>query len=172
MDTSASSIKRLHELLKSTPAFAGICENAECLEALGAWFKEVTFKKHEKIMTEGETGDHAYVLVNGTLSVLKTTLDGETYKVASLSSEVHPFFGEGTLLDSDPRSATIVAESDCVCLALSRQDFETFSAQHPAWALPILHQITQSVFKRLRKANQDLLLLHRALIAEIRGQSS
>jgi CRP/FNR family cyclic AMP-dependent transcriptional regulator len=172
MDTTSTSIKRLHDLLKSTPAFAGICEDAECLKALGSWFKEVTFSRHDKIMTEGETGDQAYILVSGTLSVLKTTLDGETYKVASLLSEVHPFFGEGTLLDTDPRSATIVAESDCVCLALSRQDFETFCAQHPAWALPILHQITQSVFQRLRKANQDLLLLHRALIAEIRGQSS
>ncbi len=172
MDTTASSLQRLHELLKSTPAFAGICENTECLKALGSWFQEVTFKKQEKVMTEGESGDQAYILVSGTLSVLKTTPDGETYKVATLSSETHPFFGEGTLLDSDPRSATIVADSDCVCLALSRQDFETFCAQHPAWALPILHQITQSVFKRLRKANQDLLLLHRALIAEIRGQSN
>ena len=100
MDTNSDSLKRLHELLKSTPAFAGICENPECLKALGSWFKEVSFKKHEKVMTEGETGDQAYLLVSGTLSVFKTTPDGESYKVASLSGELHPFFGEGTLLDS------------------------------------------------------------------------
>jgi CRP-like cAMP-binding protein len=102
--------------------------------------------------------------------VYKSTLEGEPYKVAILKADSHAFFGEGGLLDSEARSATIRAETRCSCLVLKREAFERFCVGYPQFALPVLLRIARAVMSRLRKSNTDLSLLYNALVAEIRGQ--
>ena len=89
--------------------------------------------------------------------------------VANLEGAARPSFGEGALIDTEARTATICAETTVVCLVLMRSNFEKFSAEHPHWAIPIYHRIAGAVLTRLRKTNNDLMLLYKALVAEIRG---
>ena len=86
-----------------------------------------------------------------------------------MNGDQHPFFGEGALLDSDARSATIRAEDECHCLVLSREHFDQIGIQHPDWCLPVMRRISRVVMGRFKKANHDLLMLYHALVSEIRG---
>jgi CRP-like cAMP-binding protein len=110
-----------------------------------------------------------FLLVEGDAVVTKSTPEGESYRVAILRAEQFAFFGEGGLLDSEARSATIRAETPCRCLVLHREMFEKFGREHPQWAMPILLRIARVVMTRLRKTNHDMGLLYNALVAEIRG---
>lgn len=155
--------------LREVSLFGDIKDSPEAMEELARAMELRSFKPEEYIIREGETGSEMFLLVEGQACVQKSTAEGDQYKVAILTAEKHPFFGEGGLLDSDARSATIKAESVCYCLVLKREVFEAFGRRHPEWALPILLRIARAVMARLRKTNNDLTLLYNALVAEIRG---
>ena len=155
--------------LENVELFAEIKECAGALPALALILEMRVYAPGEDIIREGEIGSEMYLMIDGNASVFKSTAEGEAYKVAILESRHHVFFGEGGLLDSDARSATIKADSECTCLVLNRQAFEIFSAKFPQWALPILRRIARAVMARLKKTNIDLTLLYNALVAEIRG---
>jgi CRP/FNR family cyclic AMP-dependent transcriptional regulator len=157
------------EYLKDVSLFEDIREKIGALEELSAMMEVRTFQPSEDIIREGESGTEMFLLIKGEASVHKSTTDGDQYKVAILYGEKHAFFGEGGLLDSDARSATIKADNLCYCLVLSREGFEAFGKGHPEWALPISLRIARAVMARLRKTNNDLMLLYNALVAEIRG---
>ena len=59
------------------------------------------------------------------------------------------FFGEMSLLDSAPRSATIRAVEPTRCMMLSSWDFRAALEQHPSVAVKLLEVLTQ----RLRAAD-------------------
>lgn len=150
--------------------FADLRGNPTALAALGALMRERAYRPGQVILSEGEAGSELYLLVRGEASVYKSTAEGETYRVAILHGDSHPVVGEGGLLGSDARSATIRAEGACLCLVLRRDDFERFSSEYPQWGLPIVLRIARAVMNRLHKANDDLMLLYNALVAEIRGR--
>jgi CRP-like cAMP-binding protein len=171
--STALNLER-HELtrtehLRLVPLFADIKDIPAAVSALATLMKERTYKGGDNIIREGDSGAEMFLLVQGEAAVFKKTPEGEEYKVVILGAEKHPFFGEGGLLDSDTRSATIRAQGECHCLVLDRDGFGKFSSEHPEWALPIVLRIARTVMSRVRKANDDLMLLYNALVAEIRG---
>ena len=80
-----------------------------------------------------------------------------------------PALGEGGLIEAEPRSATVKMDIDSQCLVLTRDAFAKFGDAHPDWALPILKKIATTLMGRLRQTSNDLMLLHKALMNEIRG---
>jgi CRP/FNR family cyclic AMP-dependent transcriptional regulator len=83
---------------------------------------------------------------------------------------MHMAFGESGLIESELRTATIRADTHCRCMVMTRKDFEGFSERYAHWALPIYKRIAFGVMGRLRKSNEDMLLLYNALVEEIRGR--
>jgi CRP-like cAMP-binding protein len=157
------------KLLRDVSLFADIKDMPGALDDLARAMEIRTYKPGDDIIHEGQSGSEMYLLVGGQASVHKSTSEGDPYKVAILTGGKHPFFGEGALLDSDARSATIKADSVCHCLVLERAAFEAFGKRRPEWALPVLMRIARAVMARLSKTNHDLSLLYNALVAEIRG---
>ena len=156
--------------LRKVSLFQDIAHDEEALRQLSLATRLERYGPGREIVREGEPGSEMYILVEGTASVFKRTIEGEMYRVAILRAEAHSFFGEGALLDADARSATIRADSECSCLVLDRCSFETFGKKFPHWAFPVLARIARAVLERLRKTNEDLTLLYNALVTEIRGQ--
>jgi len=76
----------------------------------------------EQIVTQGDTGDCFYVILEGSFDVLVDTGGGGPAKVAQLRRG--EYFGEIALLEDVPRTATVRAAGDGVLLVLSRNDFE------------------------------------------------
>lgn len=163
------TVEQKVDYLLSVSLFEDLRKVPETVTDLAAGLEPKSYTPGQAIFKEGENGTELFLLIQGKAAVFKTTPDGELYKVVILTAENHAFFGEGGLLDTDARSASILAETDCTCLMLRRETFEEFSKRHPEAALLVLGRISKTVMARLRKTNHDLMLLYRALVAEIRG---
>ncbi|MFC1744549.1 cyclic nucleotide-binding domain-containing protein [Candidatus Riflebacteria bacterium] len=162
-----AAIKRM----KVLPMFAYIKDNEEALELIAEKFKIIRKKAGRDIVTEGEEGDTMFILNSGSVSIRKHTFEADPYTVISLHASSHVVFGEQAMLDSDKRSATVKAETDCELFAFDRKGFRDLSRTHPDYMLPVLVFLAKELSQRLRKANQDIITLFEALVNEIREES-
>jgi CRP-like cAMP-binding protein len=84
----------------------------------------------EMLFAEGEAGSSMYIIVQGKLRVLRESAEGQEITLAIVGEG--SFIGEMALLNDMPRTATIVAEDDCLLLELDRKTYEGLAAEHPA----------------------------------------
>jgi CRP-like cAMP-binding protein len=113
--------------------------------------QKVAFKAGETIIREGDEGDTAYFIVSGAVDVSVGRSD-KTQIVGRL--ETGEVFGEMSLIDPGPRSATVTAVSDTECLAASYQDFVAAIEENPERAVGFM----KTLVRRLRKMNELLEL--------------
>lgn len=165
-----SSAYEYSEILKKVFLFSDLANIAGAFEKLASIMEKKTFSKGQEITHQGSAGNEFFVLIGGQLSVHKDTIEGEDYKVALLEAKNFPSFGEGGLIEGEVRSATIICESDVECLVLNKLKFDDLCLNFPDIGLPIFKKISQSLIKRLNQTSNDLMLLHKALMDEIRSQ--
>lgn len=139
-DTMARDPMDLVFLLKAVPLFSDL--SGEQLLPLTDIVQQVHVEQGDLVFAEGEPGDHLYVIVQGTVDVIR---EGE--RRASL--RVKECFGEMALLDASPRSASCRARTNLELLAIARDDFQDLLDLHPALARGVIRVLTQ----RLRAAN-------------------
>ena len=151
--------------LKTFPLLSTLPD--EDLARLASVMEEERFPAGTEILREGEEGDKLYLLWEGRVDVLKTTLYGETYVTASLEDSYHCSFGEMALIDRGTRSATIRAKTDCRTLSLSYEAFQSFCRKYPSVGLELLMSISATLVRNLRAENENLHIVYQALIEEI-----
>jgi CRP/FNR family cyclic AMP-dependent transcriptional regulator len=129
----------VEQTLGQVPLFAGV--KSKDLKRLEKRMSERSFGEGDTITTEGESGIGFFVIEDGNASV---SIGGKI--VRTLGPGEH--FGEIALIDSGPRSATIVASTDLRCRGMSAWEFKPFVEEHPevAWAL------LETLAGRLREA--------------------
>jgi len=129
----------VEERLAQVALFSGI--KPKDLNRLGKRMGERTFNEGDEIITEGKSGIGFFVIEDGNATV---SVGGKT--VRTLGPGDH--FGEVALIDSGPRSATVVAGTDLRCRGMSAWEFKPFVEEHPevAWAL------LETLVGRLREA--------------------
>ena len=92
------------------------------LEKMTTSLEKEVFETGETIIRQGNTGDHFYIIAEGTVSVFKTNVEsGKEDKLADL--KIGAYFGEKALLSEDTRQASCIADSKVVALTLGREDF-------------------------------------------------
>jgi CRP-like cAMP-binding protein len=165
----SSAVTDKAEILQRVGLFSGVFQNKDALKALADIMTVENCPVGKKLLVEGELGDEFFILISGQVSVLKKTGDEDTFKVAILTGAMTPSLGEAGLIEAEPRSATISCDTECQFLRLTRSTFAKFCDQNPGWAVPILKKIASQVMARLRQSDKDILLLHEALMNEIRG---
>ena len=121
----------------------------------------------EDVITEGDTGSEMYILIEGTVDVIKTTVFGDKFVVATLSAENHCVFGEMAMVDNDRRSATVKAKSPCTTLSIDHLSFEKFCDEHPQSGVELLRLISINLVRNIRTENNNLKMVYQALIEEI-----
>lgn len=163
------SVNRSQEILRNVNLFADVKDNPEAMALITGMMKAKSFPAGHVLIEQGTSGNEFFVLVRGTVSVSKKTAEGDGYKVVVLDHQNHPAFGEGGLMDDEVRSATILCETPVDCLALAKADFDLFCSRAPQFALPIFQKIAKSLMARLNQTSNDLMLLHKALMDEIRS---
>jgi CRP/FNR family cyclic AMP-dependent transcriptional regulator len=133
-------------LLRSVSIFADL-DPAEIV-ALERLAEPREYAEGAVIVSQEEPGDALFVLVRGKVKVV---LYGESGREIILSIFKSPgdFFGEMSLLDDQPRSATVIADEPSRLLVLSRRDFQAHIAGHPRTALRVLQELS----RRLRRAD-------------------
>ena len=83
--------------------------------------------------------------------------------LTKLSAEDHAVFGEVALFEQGKRTATVTALTDCVLLAINRNDFLRLAEENPRIGYKVTRNITQILCSRLRKADEDTIKLTTAL---------
>merc|ERR1719188_1707792 len=81
---------------------------------------EKNFPSGSRIITEGDDGNHLYVIEDGS-PVCKKMIDGENKVVKKCKPG--DVFGELALLYNNPRAATVEAVDKCLCWQLDRETF-------------------------------------------------
>ncbi len=104
---------------------------------------EARFSAGATLVSEGDPGDALCLIVEGTVEVRK-----QDRSIARMT--VGDFFGEMSLIDGEPRSATVVAVDDVALLVLDAADFESLLR------IPeVAHAALGSLAKRLREAHES-----------------
>ena len=106
--------------------------------------KTLFFKKGTKIIEEGTSSDCAYIIESGRVQVSKTLSNGKEQIVGIL--EENDIFGEMSLIDSLPRSATVLALEDCKISVMTQETFNHLAQHNPQSLMPMLRVLA----KRLR----------------------
>jgi CRP-like cAMP-binding protein len=133
---------RARDALAQVPLFAGM--PPRFLKRLADKMDEQRFMEGATIVRQGEPGDIFYVLVEGEAKVKDA--NGRTL------SRLIPgdFFGEISLMDGGPRTATVVAETNLTTLALSRKDFSALLQSEPKETVGLLKHAS-ALLRRLER---------------------
>ncbi|OAL38975.1 hypothetical protein AYO20_01726 [Fonsecaea nubica] len=140
----------LIDRIRSFPLFQATSD--DFLADIGLLLKPQLHNTNDYIITEGEDAKAMYWLVRGAVAV--TSRDGE-----STFAELKPgaFFGEIGILMERPRTATVVARTRCMVLALKKEDLKKILPKYP----DVEHAIRDEALERLtqleKKKRQVLL---------------
>jgi len=144
--------------------------SADELERMRPYLVETRFKAGTTIFAAGETGRALYAIASGSASVTLAKADsqqrqdesegddGET-RIVTFSSGA--FFGEFALLDGQPRSATVRADTDLVCYVLDGNAFLRLQREQPICTIKLLTNLGRELALRLRDSNQTIRALLR-----------
>ena len=130
------------DLLSRVPIFSGLSKKE--LQGLAQAVKEVNHREGAVLAREGESGLGFFLIVDGTA---RAEVGGRT-RTRMGSGD---FFGEISLLDGGPRTATVVAETPMTTLALTQWVFKSLIENNPSIASKMLKVMAS----RLRSSSKD-----------------
>ena len=131
------------EFLARVPIFES-CAPQE-VASIAAVAPEHTYEPGQIVVTQGTPGQAFYLITEGRVGIERDGLPLGAFGPGD-------FFGEMSLLDSAPRSATIRAIDQTRCLMLSSWDFKSLLERTPSIAIRLLEVLS----RRLRVADERL----------------
>src|SRR5215213_10971597 len=109
----------------------------------------VEFKAGETIIAEGEAGETAFLIISGSVEVSISSA-GHVKSIGTLAAG--DVFGEMSLIDAGPRSATVKAVTDTQCLVTTYNEFIATAQADPGRAFEFL----KTLVRRLRQMNERM----------------
>jgi CRP-like cAMP-binding protein/tetratricopeptide (TPR) repeat protein len=147
-DKLAESIRALR-LIRRMPLFEEF--SAGETSTVATKFRMEKFEAGRNVVTQGEPGEHFYVIQDGAADVLVRS-DGEEEKVRTLRPG--EYFGEIALLRDIPRTATVRAADPLTVFSLSKSDFRDLLGGHP-FMVRKLERETERRTTTLRKHTEE-----------------
>jgi len=119
------------------------------LDACPIW----SFKPQEAIFQKGDPGEALYIVLSGKVRIYRESLEGRS----KLLAYVHPseVFGEMSLIEERPRSASAIAETPTEVLVLFRDTYFNLLRRFPRLG----HNLARIIASRLREVNDEVLFL-------------
>jgi CRP/FNR family transcriptional regulator len=134
--------------LAHTPLFAALDDDAAA--ALRSCMHDVRVTRGRTLFNEGDPGDRLYVVTEGKIKLGRTAPDGRENLLAVLGPG--EMFGELSLFDPGPRTATATAVTDAAVLELGHNDLQPWLTGRPEVAAHLLGALAQ----RLRRTNEAM----------------
>ncbi|NKB20084.1 MAG: cyclic nucleotide-binding domain-containing protein [Alphaproteobacteria bacterium] len=135
------------ELLRNIPLFSKI--DPSKLKLLAFASERVIFGEGQELFHQGDSGDTAYIIVDGSADVLIDTPGGEL-AVAKIGK--NELVGEIAILCDVPRTATLRAVAQVTTLAISKDLFFQMVREYPDMGIEIMRELAQ----RLEQTNAQL----------------
>jgi CRP/FNR family transcriptional regulator, cyclic AMP receptor protein len=129
---------------------------AESVARLASAARRHTYRRGEVIFHQGDPGDALHFICEGRVKVVLDAESGDEAVIAILAPG--DCFGELSLIDGEPRSATVEALEAVSTVTLSRAEFMAFLRQNPT----ALDRLLTSLAGMVRRANEgvaDLVFL-------------
>jgi len=108
------------------------------------------FAAGQPIFGEGEVGTEMFVIQSGTVEVFKRSRRGEEKLLATL--EKGDFFGEMSILEDVPRTASARAKTDCELVRINQSTFDEMLRHNAEIAVRMLRKLS----RRLRETTKLL----------------
>jgi len=168
-------------LLQGTDLFANL--DSGQIKTLLNICRKIKFSEDEIIMKEGAIGDSLYIILEGTVEVIKSLVisdfSEDDYRESvknkvftKLDEKSHAVFGEIALLEECQRTATIRAVTNCILYEIKKDDFLQLIETDGTLGCKILLNLARVVSTRLRKADEDTIKLTTVLSIILRKSSS
>nr|WP_269204168.1 Crp/Fnr family transcriptional regulator [Motilibacter rhizosphaerae] len=134
--------------VRQAPLFAALDD--EAVAELRAAMVEVTLVRGEVLFAEGDAGDRLYVVTDGKIKLGRTSPDGRE----NLQGILGPgeMFGELSLFDPGPRTATATAVTATTLIGLGHDDLDPWIRRRPEVGVAMLRALA----RRLRRTNDTL----------------
>ena len=137
------------DLLKGVELFSEL--NEEQLGMIANLVIVKNYNRDETVVLEGDDSVQAlYLIASGSVQVYMTGIDGRETILSFL--ERGDFFGEMSLIDGEPRSASVRTVTDATLLVIHRESFLSLIRKTPEIAMALMSELC----KRLRKANKQI----------------
>lgn len=134
--------------LEQAPLFVGLDE--EGTAALRASMTHVRLGRGRTLFSEGDEGDRLYVVIDGKMKLIRAAADGRENLLAVTGPG--EMFGELSLFDPRPRTASAIAVTDVVLAGLGHEDMREWLKGRPEVASHLL----RAMARRLRRTNDIL----------------
>ncbi|WP_159467506.1 cyclic nucleotide-binding domain-containing protein [Dyadobacter sp. 3J3] len=144
----AENVQQISEMervivLKNTKLFSQTPENV--LSSIAPIMKEVMYQEGQEIFAKGDPGDSMFIIYSGEIGIY----DGPKQLALFDKGEI---FGELALLDTEPRSASTVAESDVLLFRVDQEDFFELMEERDE----ILRNVLRILCQRIRVQNEKM----------------
>ncbi|NLD55001.1 MAG: cyclic nucleotide-binding domain-containing protein [Burkholderiaceae bacterium] len=128
--------------------FSGLTDSQ--IERLAAGSVRRSFPKGRTIVAEGEPSQSLYVLLSGRAKVQRSDTEGKEVILAVLGPG--ECFGEMSLIDDAPRSASVITIESCDFMSINKEGFKAMLMSSPE----ICMRIMKGLVKRLREADKKI----------------
>ena len=142
------------EWLKSVSIFSDLDDNE--LTRISERCNEKSFDADEIIFVEHTEGDEMYLIIEGEVSI-QLELANEEDVMPLITLKGGDIFGELSVVDEAPRSATARSRTDTRLLVLSKKDFDNLMESDHELGYKVMNKIAKLVSRRVRHANQKIL---------------
>ena len=126
------------ELLSQIEIFSEVDDRTR--QKLISKVKVHTMPEGKAIVSQGDLGTSLFVISAGMVRVVINTTGGNIQEVKKLGSG--EYFGEMSLLAHEPRSATVIAHTDCQLLEIDKNSIKTVFDLHPELMQIMAHTVS------------------------------
>ncbi len=135
------------ELLRKVPIFSNV-ELAK-LKLLAFTSERVRFDPGQEVFHQGDPGDAAFVIIEGTAEVVAETDNGP---IVLLEMQPHAFVGEIAILCDVPRTASVIAKTELHTLRIEKELFFRLVEEFPQMSAEIMRVLAE----RLDRTTSEL----------------
>jgi HEAT repeat protein/ATP/ADP translocase len=129
-------------LLRRVPLFQGL--DPEDLQRIAGTCSEHVFPAGEALVREGEIGSELFVIVEGTVEVVRGEPDGTTRRIRGYDAGDH--IGELAVLRDRPRAASVIAEGHGVrALMIDGENLKAILRERPEAAMAMLATLAERI---------------------------
>jgi CRP-like cAMP-binding protein len=129
--------------------------SAREVETLSRYLHVCDAEKDTVIVREGGREPYLCLLVEGRVKIVKEGTGHASKRIGFV--EAGRIVGEMSLIDGEPRSASIIAEEPAILIVLTGEAFSRLSSEVPRLAIKVLLKISKLISQRLRQTSGALV---------------